>query len=312
MKKTRIDKFQLDITDPIAFARRPENLVETLTAQYVGRCHEDHIIRSIDEILRRSPIESTRNNPSKYTMYAEARTTGESLSPGHIISAAKVMGIIQVPPIIFCRASNIDISLEESPLLKVLAVGNVIPVRVIDSQYPPGKTSMTVVGELYSHVHNVLYYKLSGPHAPRKTPALEEVMQDARDEEALCADLRASRLWGFFAKIFDAYDRTKGVQKTAPFSTIWDFIEKGSIAQYIGRDSRLDLTVASVATTNEVQSDNTARQGLTHDTIAINLLYSYIQYLRLMRESCETYSDETRLKEHQSLWSFYNVSKKKL
>jgi hypothetical protein len=306
----------------------PVYLLNHIKNRFEGRCLDDSFIIAVRNIQDRSMIVMDKHDlAGGGSMCCVVRAEAIVYPAESIIVGAEVTTIERDGRII-CKYDNAIIHLKGDRRFSPNK-GDLIPVRIIHTGYPPGSTNMNIAAQPF-FIRPSFYMKLFKPD-----PLSHEELDLIKRKLAEITDARTAydacdkKLVQFFEDLFYPFknDYNKGKNK-CPFDTkdIIALVNKPDLPKQkpliLSRHAAIhksstDVILLDVDTVKNLPvSPWTDKTTLTINVVPttfgaalLDCLEDYCSYLNFIAQCIEVYSTEQIRKKHQKIWTIYQAIK---
>lgn len=306
----------------------PVYLLNHFKGRFEGRCLDGSFITTIRTIQDRSMVQMDKNDlAGGGSMCCVLRAEAIVYPPESIIVGAEVTTIERDGRII-CKYDNAIIHLKGDRRFSPNK-GDLIPVRVIHTGYPPGSINMNIAAQPFfiRPSFNMKLFK-PDPLSHEEQDLIKRKLNEIVDIKALY-DACDKKLVQFFEELFYPFkdDYSKGKNK-CPFDTknIIQLATKQDLPKQkpliISSHSAIHKSTAEVVlldvdTVKNLPASPWCDKNIlsisvdptTFGTALLECLDDYCSYLSCITQCVEVYNTEQIRKKHQKIWTIYQQIK---
>jgi hypothetical protein len=303
-------------------------LLNHIKDRFEGKCLDGSFLTNVRTISERSMVQMDKNDlAGGGSLCVVVRAEAIVYPPESIIVGAEVTTIERDGRII-CKYDNAIIHLKGDKRFSPNK-GDLIPVRVIRTGYPPGSTNMNIAAQPF-FIRPSFYMKLFKPDplSNEEQDLIKRKMTEISDVKT-AYDACDKKLVQFFEDLFYPFkdDYSKGKAK-CPFDTkdIIALTTKQDLPKQkpllLSRHSMIhksstDAIILDVDTVKKLPVSPWADKNVLDIQIApasfgatmLELLDDYCSFLSCIVQCCEVYNTEIIRKKHQKIWTIYQQIK---
>lgn len=299
MRVIRVHQTQVDITDmnKLFSGDIAEIVLSQLKQQYVGKCRFGCMILnilSVDSSACRIDPESIIGQG-----YVNVSFTAEVLELA--INECVITKIIEIQPqnIILTQndEQNIVTFLKRNSVLKIVQVGNYIPVRVLSSQFTPGKSKITVNSALYTLPKDSYIFQIDPLNASEKEE-LEPLMIDIKE---LTKKLKKidSKLVKFFNEMLYPFSNKPTLKSV---ENMMDLSSSGLVC----RHHTIDKLTPSIMVYKKTEEPIQIQPAIK---VYESFLNDYKNHMLTIIYLCDHFHEPELRKQHENIWQIYKKNK---
>ena len=288
----------LDIEDVMESAIIPDYILTTLRDKFEGRCYRNKFISRILSIEKMSEIcinQTGDPNVGHVSIvflaecveyYTDELVTGFKVikNDEKLIIAIKHDG----------RTNLAITSIEVTPHIKSISVDQIIPIKIISSQYTVGRNIITCVSQFAPKIYGTPYYQIIAGKGSIPAALITRFKETVVSDAALIREkfdfMTASRS-NATALVHHIVSEKHSVVK------IIDLIDKLNVGDVIGRPETINL-LEPIA-----HSDKAAvGKKCSASNAIILMMQNYIAMVNYMNEILEIYATGSSYADNANLW----------
>jgi len=296
MKITRQIETTLDIDDPIGFYGEGDStLLETLARKYNGVCYAECKILAVTGIARKSQcfIDSMKHrHMGSLSVIFTAKVI--VFNRGDVLHGCEV--VRKDVDSVLCVHKNARVRMELSPLMKVVTVGQKIPVRVCSATYMVDETHVYVHAEPFLIGPQPWYLvneSLSGV-----TPAMLLVQEYVRKQEKKAESIKQTKGWKTFEGLFYPF-----VDQVTPKGQRTPIDKLPAGPTFVSRPSAMNRSEPFMYTMDSPPDGELCMKTLPPEAVICSMWLEYANHLRNMRLLCAVYATTDLVIAHKTFFA---------
>lgn len=292
-------------------------ITQELEKRYKNRCYLSILITDINKIIRLSSINMV-NNRLDGAAYVDVQfeVSGIVFVRGEILHDCKIIEILSNNITAEHKYAGIKIlNGINNNIIKILEVGQIIPVIVQNFRYMPNQRtiSITAVPFIPYIDEYIIYYNITSPLNPQETDKLIHLLEQVKKEEDMHIEISKIKSYDFFKDILYPYKVNQKFEQSKKASVlnlksvsfdIKKLLEiKTGLITYPNEDSRSnkrlfwsdkysDYKNTSVNNNfNEIlNADNVLVIDSNLYSVLVDIINKYLLYLQALRGFVDTYT----------------------
>ncbi len=314
MKFTTQLELNITIMDPIAIYSTDYNqmLLDHAKIMYEGTCRNGQYIQSIDKIIKRSlPNVIKRDLTAKVRAYIQVEVSAIRYDRNDYITGLKIEKIINAGKIrnfdmIQCSNDHVMCLVQVSNNLDKFNVGDIIPVRVINSIYKIGNKKIAVNAYPFlPYIPDMVYYSVGKLSNDIKT-YYEEMILPLFNREIERKNNLDGKRWKYFSDLMFPYKK-----HTSNKSNIINAMDLNEIQNsIIGIDRSIDMSdMKLVVLSNRKASDDITIITEDQKNIIIRITFEYLKWLSIINDLTEQCANDEVFQRLDYVWKMYEENK---
>lgn len=300
---------QIDIKDMgEAFSGDIQGVImKHLEDRYVGQCHQSCLVIKILEIVRRSFAKiSQMSLQGQIYINVDFRVEAIEYGKGEGLTV-QVKEIDDTYNYILSeRESNTAVSMRRSKALRVVKVGQWLPIRVVSRKYQMRKTMITVTAVLYLLPQDPSYIFEIDPLTKEEKEELQIDLDDIKELEAQIKKI-GKPLLKFFNDMLYPFETKKLTDRKGNPSDM----KKLSASGLLVRHERTDKMTPTIQVLKKTKEYNEQASKQPAKLVYKAFLNDYKLHLMMMIELCTEFKEKKLRDSHKNVWSIYKSYKKR-
>jgi hypothetical protein len=302
-----------------------------------GKCDKNSLIIKIKQIKKRSDVMMVKSKlDGSGDVCVQFLADAIVYNENDILVGCRVQGIERGQRIILKYLDNVIVNVKADEKLLGLQDSQILTIRVVNTTYPKGKNMIVVSGILFMNnsgriniyepisFHDEIVDKSIIDDSSKREEQINllkyklyEVEQELEQHKNL-----DKKLMEFFKNLYYPFNKQVDVKlkKISIIDLAKKILTKSNVAIHIFQHPTLQMYDPDVYTIDKVTElpaefqDKNIYQNLfiKEDIFLIifKMLNDYLNYIRMIRESCETYNTEEIFRNHINIWNIYKKIKK--
>ncbi len=288
-------------------------LLDHARIMYEKKCRDGQYIQSIDRLVERSLANLIKRDlTTKVRVYIKVNVSAIRYDKTDIITGMRVCKIIDSGKInnmnmVHCTNDHVLCILRLSADASQFKVGDIIPIRVRQSLYKIGNSSILVDGfPFIAHVPQpMVYYNIGKLTADVKTH-FESMIAPMFDREMARKESLDAKRWQQFADMLVPYKKPAKSVKGATDITDISLLQNKNVAI----DYSVDLTKLKVLA---VSHSDTTQDMIVENEDSKNAItkiaYEYVKLLTVINDLTEQCAADEEYDKLAYVWKMYEESK---
>lgn len=281
----------LDIEDVMESAIIPDYVLTALRDKFEGRCYKNKYISRILSIEKMSEIYVQQmGDPNVGHVSVVFLAECVEYYTDELVAGFKVINNDEkiIIAIKHDGRNNLAItSIDVTPHIKSLSIDQIIPIKIISSQYTVGRNIITCVSQFAPKIYGTPYYQIIAGKGTIPTALIDKFKETAV----------ANEKWIMEKLDFMIPTPTSVVSSVVK---LIDLVDKLNVGDIVGRPDSIKL-LEPIAHKSSAAPTADAKKCSAANAIIL-MMQNYIAMVTYMNEMVEIYASGTAYTDHANLW----------
>lgn len=280
-------------------------ILKHLQDRFVDSCFQSCLIQSIKRIVRRSDLKINQmaaTGQGYIDVEFEVNAIEYLQNEGIVAKVDEISE--QYSYMVLNKDNNTAINMRKTADLKLINVGNEIPLRVLIKKYEIAKKMISVIAALYTLPQEESYVFEIEPLTDEEKSELGYELEEIKKLEKQISKVD-SKLLKFFNDLFYPF---KNKKFTSPGSV--EDMRKMKASGLVVRHERTDKLEPDIIVLAKTKKNAIGARKDFAKLVYMRFFNDYKLHMMIMLELCSSFEDKAHRDDHSHIWDIYKSYKK--
>lgn len=280
-------------------------ILKHLQDRFVDSCFQSCLIQSIKRIVRRSDLKINQmaaTGQGYIDVEFEVNAIEYLQNEGIVAKVDEISE--QYSYMVLNKDNNTAINMRKTADLKLINVGNEIPLRVLIKKYEIAKKMISVIAALYTLPQEESYVFEIEPLTDEEKSELGYELEEIKKLEKQISKVD-SKLLKFFNDLLYPF---KNKKFTSPGSV--EDMRKMKASGLVVRHERTDKLEPDIIVLAKTKKNAIGARKDSAKLVYMRFFNDYKLHMMIMLELCSSFEDKAHRDDHSHIWDIYKSYKK--